>query len=133
MTIASLILQVLIAPEGADLPVAPSVTLDLSRVADFLSCRRADAEIVVCARRPFAEPYRIPPELREEPLAPQSYSWTARARDERVRAGYDQQIVGPAGALNYSRQVDCNWRAERQEMTGQVVDCTLNVVPLPGQ
>jgi hypothetical protein len=37
-------------------------------------------EIIVCARRPESERYRIPKELRERSQAPQNQSWAVRSQ-----------------------------------------------------
>lgn len=48
-----------------------------------------DGEIIVCARRPEAERFRIPPTLRRKPDARTDQSWVARTRDieETARSG----------------------------------------------
>ena len=99
----------------------------LPRITDSLRCQGPAEEIVVCGRRPGIERYRIPVELREEPLTSRNYSWSARARDEREGARYEDQVTGPGGAFNRSRQTDCQWRAERQQLTGRQVDCAQDI------
>ena len=63
--------------------------------------RGADGEIVVCARRPDSERYRIPRELRDEGTRdPESESWAVRAESlEYVgRTGIQScSTVGPGG------------------------------------
>ncbi len=103
-----------------------------ARIIDSLPCQGPAEEIVVCGRRPGTERYRIPLGLREEPLTARNYSWSARARDEREAARYDGQTIGPSGWLNHSREVDCQWRAERMELAGQMIDCAQRVrTPIP--
>lgn len=106
--------------------------IELPRLDIVPDCDGPADEIVVCARR-LPDRYRVPPTLREPPLDPRNYSWAARARDERERARYDDQASGPGGWLNYTRQRDCQWRAERQELLGRQVDCSRRVTPLPGE
>ena len=120
---ASLLLALFLSQDtgGASAPE------ELPRIVDSLPCRGPGEEIVVCGRRPRTEQYRIPVELREEPLTARNYSWAARARDEREAARYDGQAIGPAGAFSRSRQVDCEWRAERMEIAGQMIDCSQRV------
>lgn len=40
-------------------------------------------EIVVCARRPETERYRIPKQLRDLQIAPENRSWAVRSRENR--------------------------------------------------
>ena len=60
-----------------------------------------DGEIIVCARRPDNERYRIPRELRDEgPIDPENESWAVRAQSlEYVgRTGIQScSTVGPGG------------------------------------
>ena len=78
---------------------------------------RAD-EIVICARRPASERYRIPREVRNRtPLpGPESTSWAARARSlETVgRTGIQScSTVGPGGFTGCWQQMMNAHRAER--------------------
>ena len=131
MTSLDLILTLAAAIQGV--ASVPSAMIASPRVIDRLPCQGLDDEIVVCARRRETEPYRIPARLRQEPLTSPHYSWTARARDEQSAAAYDNQIVGPGAAFNRSRQTDCAWRAERLELAGRMIDCTVHVSPGTGQ
>lgn len=115
--------------------------IEFPRVTDSLPCQAegegegagAGEEVVVCGRRVPRQPYRLDPQFREPPLDQRSYSWAARMRDESSIARFEDQVTGPSGALNRNRQIDCQWRAERQEIAGQMPDCTLQVRKLPGQ
>ena len=131
MTGLDLILTVAAAMQGA--ATEPSALIALPRIIDSLPCQGLDDEIVVCARRRETEPYRIPLRLREEPLTASHYSWTARVRDDQSAAAYDNQVVGPGAAFNRSRQTTCAWRAERQELAGRMIDCSVHVSPGTGQ
>ena len=58
-------------------------------------------EIVVCARRPETERYRIPKELRDYQVAPQKQSWALRQRDvmDSGATGIGScSAVGPGGS-----------------------------------
>jgi hypothetical protein len=75
-------------------------------------------DIVVCARRPETERYRIPRELRDQPGDdPDSTSWAARAEAlEYVgRTGIQScSTVGPGGASGCWNELVRAWRKERR-------------------
>jgi hypothetical protein len=108
-------------------PIVPPITQKpkcAERPAD-------DEEIVVCGERYDEDsPYRIPRELRDRgPVEDRQMSWDARVRDMESVDRYSSQTVGQFGYLQHSRQVDCEWRAARQERQGRQPDCTRRVVP----
>ena len=77
-------------------------------------------EIVICARRPSSERYRIPREVRDRTRLPggASTSWAARARSlETVgRTGTQScSTVGPGGFTGCWEQMMNAHRAARQE------------------
>ena len=79
--------------------------------------RGADGEIVVCARRPETERYRVPEEFRDDGTAddPESQSWAVRAQSiEYVgRSGVQScSTVGPGGFTGCFEQM---LRAARNE------------------
>jgi hypothetical protein len=89
-------------------------------------CPRAASgeEIVICARRPETERYRIPKELRDaEPDDdPESTSWAARAEAlEYVgRSGIQScSTVGPGGASGCWNELVRAWRNERRQGDGE--------------
>ena len=80
-------------------------------------------EIVVCARRPETERYRIPRELRDSVTQddPESTSWAARAEAlEYVgRAGIQScSTVGPGGASGCWNELVRAWRTDRRTGDG---------------
>ena len=88
-------------------------------------CPRAQSgdEIVVCARRPETERYRIPKELRDQPGDdPDSTSWAVRAEAlEYVgRTGIQScSTVGPGGASGCWNELVRAWRKERATGDGE--------------
>jgi hypothetical protein len=79
--------------------------------------RGSGGEIIVCARRPESERYRIPETMREAPPSPQNESWAARAQAlETVGATGIQSCspVGPGGASGCLEQLIAQARAERR-------------------
>lgn len=75
----------------------------------------SDEEIVVCARKPNSDRYRIPEGLRGEG-DPQSESWAARAQilETAGRTGIQScSTVGPGGFTGCFDQLAKQWRAER--------------------
>ncbi|MBB5987158.1 hypothetical protein [Sphingobium lignivorans] len=78
-------------------------------------------EIVVCARMPDNERYRIPKDLRTDPLDPKVQSWANRARSiEYVgREGIDScSPTGGGGFTGCFQQIARAAREERQTMLG---------------
>jgi hypothetical protein len=76
-------------------------------------------EIVVCARKPEGERYRIPKDLREEAQepSPESQSWTSRVESmEYVGATGIQSCstVGPGGNIGCWQQLMRQAREERR-------------------
>ena len=89
-------------------------------------CPRAanSEEIVVCARRPETERYRIPRELRDQAGGddPESTSWAARAEAlEYVgRTGIQScSTVGPGGVSGCWNELVRAWRKDRRTGDGE--------------
>jgi hypothetical protein len=81
-------------------------------------------EIVVCARRPETERYRIPRELRDQASEddPESTSWAARAEAlEYVgRTGIQScSTVGPGGVSGCWNELVRAWRNDRRTGDGE--------------
>lgn len=80
-------------------------------------------EIVVCARRPETERYRIPRELRDQPSDdPENTSWAVRAESlEYVgRTGIQScSTVGPGGVSGCWNELVRAWRKERAAGDGE--------------
>ena len=83
--------------------------------------RPADAEadeIVVCARKPEEERYRIPPRLRERPDEPSEVSWASRVEglDEGARAMRPNScsVVGSGGQTGCTQMMIRQWFDERR-------------------
>jgi hypothetical protein len=76
-------------------------------------------DIVVCARRPESERYRIPKELRKEGQ-PTETAWGSRAiaLDEVSATGRPDScsVVGSYGQTGCFAEMLSRWRAERQAM-----------------
>src|SRR5687768_1867427 len=76
-------------------------------------------EIVVCSRRPETERQRIPPNLREEPLSPESESWSKKAErlETMGRTGINScSAVGPAGGSGCLLEMIKKAREEQQAL-----------------
>jgi hypothetical protein len=89
-------------------------------------CPRAENgdDIVVCARRPETERYRIPKELRDSATEddPESTSWAARAEAlEYVgRTGIQScSTVGPGGVSGCWNEMVRAWRRDRRPGDGE--------------
>ena len=75
-----------------------------------------DAEIIVCARKPEGERFRIPENLRDDPNSPLNESWAARATEMQFvgRTGIGScSTVGQGGMIGCYNEIVRQARAER--------------------
>jgi hypothetical protein len=75
-----------------------------------------DEEIIVCAKLPEDDRFRIPPNLRADPNDPANLAWTQRAEELRFvgRTGIGScSPVGPGGFTGCFDQIVRQARAER--------------------
>jgi hypothetical protein len=106
------------APMSAQAPTSERITRVIVYGTD--PCPRGpDGEIVVCARRPDSERYRVPRELRDQVTAddPESTSWAAKAESlEYVGRGGIQSCstTGPGGASGCWNEMVRAWRDDRR-------------------
>ena len=80
--------------------------------------RSTDDEIVVCARKPEGERYRIPERLRQGGSLQSRQAWAARAKQFEVvgRTGINScSPVGPAGFTGCTEQLIKQAFTEREE------------------
>jgi hypothetical protein len=78
----------------------------------------SDAEIIVCARKPESDRYRIPENLRDDPNAPANQSWANRAIELSYvgRSGIGScSTAGPGGMTGCFNQLVNQARAERAQ------------------
>ena len=79
---------------------------------------RDDEEVVVCARRPEEERYRVPPALRERRDRPPDTSWGARnevlEEDARSMRPDSCSVVGSGGQSGCQSAFIRQWYAERR-------------------
>jgi hypothetical protein len=71
----------------------------------------SEDEIVVCARRPDGERYRVPENLREGVPGPEYESWAARSRN--------LEYVGRSGTMSCTPSGDGGWTGCWQQMMRQ--------------
>lgn len=97
---------------------------DGTRIAEIIvygndPCPRStDDEVVVCARKPESERYRIPDRLRQGGSLQSRQAWAARARSFEVvgRTGTQScSAVGPGGQTGCLQQIIDQARAEARE------------------
>lgn len=76
----------------------------------------ADNDVVVCARRPEEERYRIPRRLRERQQTETSWASRAEGLDEENRVGRPNScsVVGSNGFTGCTSQMIRQWYAERR-------------------
>jgi hypothetical protein len=106
-------------------PPTPNTTLP---TRDCEGDPTSRTEVVVCGRRRGESPFRLAPQFRNR-ADEQGQSWSSTATNLRETERYENQMVGPGGAAQRSRETDCRWRAERQQLRGEQVDCTRAVRP----
>jgi hypothetical protein len=94
--------------------------------------RSTDSEVVVCARKPESERYRIPERYRESGPLQTRQSWAARAKSfEYVgRTGIQScSAVGPAGNTGCLQNMIDRARAEARQNQQEGVPPPENSVP----
>ncbi|HEX8642153.1 MAG TPA: hypothetical protein VF704_13495 [Allosphingosinicella sp.] len=117
------------APEAAAAaPQAPAIgPTDDPRVNQLIiygddPCPQStNEEIIVCARLPEGDRYRIPPNLRENPDAPANQSWANRAVELSYVGASGIGSCSPAGAggsIGCFNQIVQQARAERANRPG---------------
>jgi hypothetical protein len=101
------------SPSGAE----PRVNQVIVYGDDPCAPSRDPDEITVCARLPEADRYRIPSNLRDNPNAPGSQSWSSRATELAYvgRTGTEScSTSGPGGFTGCLNQVINQAQAERR-------------------
>jgi len=106
------------------MPSAPALAQNNGKVSEVIvygtdPCpRSSDDEIVVCARKPEAERYRIPERLRQGGSLQSRQAWAARAKQFEIvgRTGTNScSAVGPGGYTGCEQQLINQAFNEREE------------------
>jgi len=103
-------------PVAAQTPVAEPKISTMIVYGDDPCPPSTDDTIVVCARKPDKERYRIPEALRGDPNDPKNQAWAQRATalEYAGRSGIGScSPVGPGGASGCFNQIVREARAER--------------------
>jgi hypothetical protein len=107
----------------AGLPL-PAVAQQQSNIAEIIvygndPCPRStDDQVVVCARRPEAERYRIPPKLRPSGTRQQTNSWAQNSKVLETVGSTGTNTcspVGPGGYTGCETQVINEWRKQQRQ------------------
>jgi hypothetical protein len=105
------------AQQAAQQPAVEDVRINQLIVYGDDPCpRSSDEEIIVCARRPESDRYRIPQNLRRDPNDPANRTWHDRAIELSYvgRTGIGSCTpVGPGGGIGCLNQLIDRARAER--------------------
>ena len=127
LTILMSAASVAVAGAYAALPVAVSAQA-APNVAEIIvygndPCPRStDDQVVVCARRPEAERYRIPPNMRQSGTPQEMESWAVKSKNlETVgQTGINScSPVGPAGYTGCLTRVIEEAKGERKQQADQ--------------
>lgn len=105
------------APAAAQAPAAEPKVSAMIVYGDDPCPPSSDDTIVVCARKPEGERYRIPEVLRGDPNDPKNQAWAERATalEYAGRSGIGScSPVGPGGASGCFNQIVREARAERR-------------------
>ena len=118
-----------VAAAGAGLAGLPSPAVaQQQNIAEIIvygndPCPRStDDQVVVCARRPEAERYRIPPKMRQSGTPQQMEAWAVRSKNlETVgNTGINScSPVGPAGYTGCLTKVIQEAKGERKQTADQ--------------
>jgi hypothetical protein len=109
---------------GVGLALAPSAAAQQNEIAEIIvygndPCPRStDDQVVVCARKPEAERYRIPEKLRPSGPRQTRNSWANRAKAFEIVGNtgtFSCSPVGPGGYTGCLTQVISQARREREQ------------------
>ena len=84
--------------------------------------RSTDDQVVVCARRPEAERYRIPPNMRQSGTPQQMESWAVRSKNLETAGNTGVNScspVGPAGYTGCLQKLIKEARGERKQQADE--------------
>lgn len=104
-------------PAPATAQAAPNIA-EIIVYGDDPCPRSTDDQVVVCARRPEAERYRIPPTMRQSGTTQEMESWAVRSKNlETVGStGINScSPVGPAGYTGCLTKIIEQARGERKQ------------------
>ena len=127
LTIAMSATALALAGGIAALP-APALAQSAPNVAEIIvygndPCPRStDDQVVVCARRPEAERYRIPPKMRSSGTPQQMESWAVRSKSLETagNTGINScSPVGPAGYTGCLEKLIKEARGERKQQADE--------------
>lgn len=109
-------------PVAAQPAPPPQRVLNLTVYGEDPCPKSEGDEIVVCARRPESERYRIPKKLREKPEAAGGPGWGSQvATMEQVQRNTTPMGCSPIGGANTGcyAQMMAQWFAERRRMQSE--------------
>lgn len=110
-----------IAPSASAQPGAPAAGPDAEKVKQVIvygddPCPTSDSgEILVCARLPDGDRYRIPKELRTDPNDPRVQSWANRAQSIEYVGRSGTESCSPVGAGGFTGCFEQLARAAKEE------------------
>lgn len=115
----ALVALALASPVFADTAEKPQRVINATVFGDDPCPRGKSDEIIVCARQPEAERYRIPKPLRDPPEIPAAaQAWSSRVAtiDEVNRTGLPNSCspVGAGGQTGCTLDMVRRWKAEQQ-------------------
>lgn len=109
------------APSASAQPAAPAAAPDTEKVKQVIvygddPCPTSDSgEILVCARLPDGDRYRIPKELRTDPNDPRVQSWANRAQSIEYVGRSGTESCSPVGAGGFTGCFEQLARAAKEE------------------
>ena len=106
---------------AAGLAILPSTAAAQNKVSEIVvfgddPCPRStDDEVVVCARKPETERYRIPEEYRSQGPRAQRQSWASRATEIQTVGATGINSCSPVGPAGFTGCLDQVIRQARRE------------------
>ena len=113
------------AYSGLPAPAAAQAPANIAEIIVYGNdpCPRStDDQVVVCARRPEAERYRIPPKMRQSGTPQEMQSWAVRSKSLETAGATGINScspVGPAGYTGCLTRVIQEAKGERKQTADQ--------------